>query len=241
MKWKKTDTQNAYNINKNVSYVPKKEDRLDVVIDILDENIEHKKMMHPYFPPQVKTADEIEIETSKTNEEFTELKAEYDRINDAVTDQKKQYKLTDLVDDIIDESNPFQNLVTEDIWIEDDIFDDKDNLDTVDTSKDILKGIKENDPFLDFNVSNEAIIDDLFESSGDDEDITTDDNEPEFMKAKPAISEDEISLPDTNVVSTNTGPKQSKKFFTTRMKAAVRAAEKVKKNIKDKEIKKQDN
>lgn len=57
------------------------------------------------------------------------------------------------------------------------------------------------------------------------------------MKAKPAISEDEISLPDTNVVSTNTGPKQSKKFFTTRMKAAVRAAEKVKKNIKDKEIK----
>ena len=142
-----------------------------------------------------------------------------------------------MVDDIIDESNPFQNLVTEDIWIEDDIFDDKDNLDTVDTSKDILKGIKENDPFLDFNVSNEAIIDDLFESSGDDEDITTDDNEPEFMKAKPAISEDEISLPDTNVVSTNTGPKQSKKFFTTRMKAAARAAEKVKKNIKDKEIK----
>ena len=51
MKWKKTDTQNAYNINKNVSYVPKKEDRLDVVIDILDENIEHKKMMHPYSPP----------------------------------------------------------------------------------------------------------------------------------------------------------------------------------------------
>ena len=143
-----------------------------------------------------------------------------------------------MVDDIIDESNPFQNLVTEDIWIEDDIFDDKDNPDTVDTSKDILKSIKENDPFLDFNVSNEAIIDDLFESSDDDEDITTDDNKPEFMKAKPAISEDEISLPDTNVVSTDTGPKQSKKFITTRMKAPVRAAEKVKKNIKDKEIKK---
>ena len=63
-----------------------------------------------------------------------------------------------MVDDIIDESNPFQNLVTEEIWIEDDIFDDKDNPDTVDTSKDILKGIKENDPFLDFNISNEAII-----------------------------------------------------------------------------------
>lgn len=39
----KTDIQNAYNINKNVFFVPKKEDPLDVVIDIIDESIEHKK------------------------------------------------------------------------------------------------------------------------------------------------------------------------------------------------------
>ena len=79
----------AHNINKNYSLVPKTEDPLDVVIDILDENTERKKMIHPYVPPQVKTADEIEIETSETNNEFAKLKAEYDRINDAATEQKK--------------------------------------------------------------------------------------------------------------------------------------------------------
>lgn len=36
-----TEIQNAYDINKSVSFVPKQED--DVVIYILDENIEHKK------------------------------------------------------------------------------------------------------------------------------------------------------------------------------------------------------
>ena len=47
-----------------------------------------------------------------------------------------------MVDDTIDKSNPFQNLGTEDIWIEDSIFDGKDHADIVDTSKDILKDIK---------------------------------------------------------------------------------------------------
>ena len=41
----------------------------------------------------------------------------------------------------------FQFLNTEDIWIEDDIFYYKDHPDIVDTSNDILKAIRENDPF----------------------------------------------------------------------------------------------
>ena len=72
---------------------------------------------------------------------------------------KTKKKITNLVDDVIDESNPFQNLGTEDISLEDDIFDEKS---VVDISKDILKGIKENDLFLDFNIPTELIIDDLF-------------------------------------------------------------------------------
>ena len=52
--------------------------------------------------PQVKTADETEIETQATNEEFAKLKAEYDRINDAAAEQKKQTDVIDLVDDIVD-------------------------------------------------------------------------------------------------------------------------------------------
>ena len=73
------ETENVYKINKTVSFVPKTEKPLDVVIDILGEDVEHKKMTHPYVSPQVKTADEIEIETQATNDKFAKLKAEYDR------------------------------------------------------------------------------------------------------------------------------------------------------------------
>ena len=38
-------------INKSVSFVLKQEDPLHVVVDILVENSEHKKMTHPYVPP----------------------------------------------------------------------------------------------------------------------------------------------------------------------------------------------
>ena len=166
----KSDIQNAYNINKERLFVPKKEDPLDVVIDILDEPVEYKKMMHHYVPPQVETADVIETEMQQVDNEFAKLKADCDQINEAVTEQKKQNQITDLVDDIIDESNPFQNIDTEDMWIEDDIFDNTDNQNIVDVSKDILKDIKESDPYLDFSRPTSSIIDDLFESS-DNENI----------------------------------------------------------------------
>ena len=78
---------------------------------------------------------------------------------------KTKKKITNLVDDIIDESNPFQNLGTEDISLEDDIFDEGDEKSVVHISKDILKGIKENDLFLDFNIPTELIMDDLFNES----------------------------------------------------------------------------
>ena len=79
-----------------------------------------------------------------------------------MTEQKNQNEITDLVDDI--------NIDTEDIWIEDDIFDNNDNQNIVDASKDILKIIKESDPYLDFNRPTSSIIDNLFESS-DNENI----------------------------------------------------------------------
>ena len=158
-----SNIKNAYNINKGGPFVPKTEDPLEKVIDILDyENEEHKKMTHPYVPPQVQTADETETETRQVDNEFAKLKADYNQINDAVTEQKKQEKITALVDDVIAEDNPFQNLGTEDIWIDDDIFDNQYNQDIVNVSEDMLKGIEEHDPYLDFNVPTETIIDDLF-------------------------------------------------------------------------------
>ena len=72
--------------------------------------------------------------------------------------------------DIIDKDNPSQNLSTEDILIEDDLFDQNDKGDIVNISKDILKNIKENDPFLDCNIQTDVVIEELF----DNVDLTND-------------------------------------------------------------------
>ena len=129
--------------------MPKIEDPLDTVIEILDDlDVEHKKEMYPYVPPQVQTADEIETETTLVDDEFTDLNTKYDEINDVATTQKKQQKVADLVDDVIDESKPFQNLGTEDIWIEDDILDKNDSKETIEISKNILKDIIKLIPFF---------------------------------------------------------------------------------------------
>ena len=72
--------------------------------------------------------------------------------------------------DIIDKDNPSQNLSTEDILIEDDLFDQNDKGDIVNISKDILKNIKENDPFLDCNIQTDVVIEELF----DNVDLTSD-------------------------------------------------------------------
>ena len=67
--------------------------------------------------------------------------------------------------------NYFQNLRTEDILIEDDLFNSKDPADIIDTSKDIIADIKDSDPFLDFSVPTSAIIDDLFDPAAESGDI----------------------------------------------------------------------
>ena len=187
--------RNAYNINKGRLFVPKIEDPLDTVIEILDDtNVEHKKMC-PYVPPQVQTADEVETETALVDEEFTDLRTKYDEINDVATEQKKQHKITNLVDDIIDKSNPFQNLGTEDIWIEDDLFDKNDNKETIEISKDILKDVNKNDPFLDFSVPTEQIISDIF----DDADLTDDEVTIENVTDDETVSEKVIIASDDDL------------------------------------------
>ena len=204
----KSDIENAYNINKDRLFVPKKEDPLDVIIDILGEQVEHKKMMHSCASPQAQTADVIETKTQHVDDKFANLKADYDQINDASTEQKKQNEVTDSVDNIIDESNQFQDISAEDIWIEDNIFDNNnDDRSIVDVSKDIFPGIKENDLYLGFNIPTSAIIDDLFEPSDDD----SNDEGPELILAKTVIPQPNIVIPNIDSVSLDTGSQKSKK------------------------------
>ena len=88
------------------------------------------------------------------------------------------------------------------------------NQDIVDVSKDILKGIKESDPYLDFNLPTSAIIYDLYEPSDDEKDVTIEDlssadDEPELIIVKTAVYQKDIIKLDTNTVSIDTGPAQS--------------------------------
>ena len=56
---------NAHNINCGRLFVPKIEDPLGTIIEILgDPYVELEKEMYPYVPPQVQTVDEIETETA---------------------------------------------------------------------------------------------------------------------------------------------------------------------------------
>ena len=79
------------------------------------------------------------------------------------------------------------------------------------------------------DIDNDVTIEDLFNPS---------DDEPDFIIAEPAISDDEIFVPNINEVSIDTGPNQRKKFITARMRGALRAAEKVKEKYKKQRKKK---
>ena len=70
----------------------------------------------------------IEIETKEENEEFDYIFSKYKKIDNASTEQKKQNNIIDLIDVVLDESNPFNTMKTEteDIFIDDDMFDDTD-------------------------------------------------------------------------------------------------------------------
>ena len=224
-----------------VFFNPKIEDPLDTVIEILDDpDAEHKKEMFPYVPPQVQTPKEIETETKLVDDEFIDLKTKFDEVNDVVTELKKQQKIATLIDDVIDEKNPFQNLGTEDIWIEDDLFDKNDGKETIEISKDILKDISKNDPFLDFTVPTELVISDIFDDTTDEEltddeviveDVTDDDvtdndlsdsEEPEEIITTPAYVQ---WNPKNTEVSTDKRPRI---FLSTDYNRKVKVANKIK-------------
>ena len=82
-------------------------------------------MEHPYVKPQVQDAETIQIETKK---KFDDLFSKYREIDNAATEQKKQNDIIGLIDDELDESNPFNTMKTETehIFIDDDLINDND-------------------------------------------------------------------------------------------------------------------
>ena len=119
-------------INDDRIFEPKIEDPLDYVIEIFDQpDPEHKKSMYPYVEPTVQTADKID---------FIDLQTKFDKVNDVATEQKKQKKIEDTIETVIDNTNPFNTF--EDFWWEDDMFSNRDSPATADTSKNIINKIQ---------------------------------------------------------------------------------------------------
>ena len=148
---------------------------------------------------------------------------------------------------MIDENNPHSNIETADFWLEDDIFDKKDEKNITDFSNELLKIINENNLFLDFNIPTEKIIEDIF---GDDtknnvtiEDVTDDENIRKILPSDvESISEPEEIIvttanteldPKNTTVSANIKPR---KYNSTQYNNTVRAANKIKNKYKKKII-----
>ena len=83
----------------------------------LKKPLKHKKIEHPYVEPQVQDAEAIEIETKKEDDEFFDLEQKFNVKDNAATEQKKQNGLKDLVDDVLDENNPFNDEIKTEVII----------------------------------------------------------------------------------------------------------------------------
>ena len=166
----KTHIQKKKKKNDGHIFNPKVEDLLDTVIEILDNpSGEHEKEMFPYDPPQVQTPTKTVTETKLIDDKFIALKRKFDEVNDVATQLKTQQKITASIDDVIDEKNPFQNLGTEDIWIEEDLFDKNDSKETIELSKRHFKRHYQKQPIFDFTALTEQVITDIVDGATDEE------------------------------------------------------------------------
>ena len=131
----------AKKINDGRIFEPKIEDPLDDAIEIIDlPDHEHKKSMYSYVEPTVQTADEIDKAQKLIDDDFIDLKTKFDKVNDVATEQKKQKKIEDTIETVIDDQNPFNTF--DDFWWEDDLFNNRDSQDAIDASKNILNEIQ---------------------------------------------------------------------------------------------------
>ena len=89
--------------------------------------------MFLYNEPTVETADEIETKQKLIDEDFIDLQTKFDQVNDAAAEQKKEKKIEDLIDSVIDDKKPFRTF--DDFWWEDKMFSERDSVLTVEASK----------------------------------------------------------------------------------------------------------
>ena len=149
--------------------------------------------MFPYVEPTVETADKIDEKQEIIDTDFIDLKSKFDKVNDVVSEQKKEKEIEDTIENIFDTNN------FDDFWWEEDLFDKTDSAATVDASKKILKDIRPVD-----NRTIQEIIDDQFIPIDDrtqqelkDDDYLSFESENEAEDNKVTI-EDDFDIDDFN-------------------------------------------
>ena len=85
--------------------------------------------MFPYVEPTVETANEIDKRQEIIDTDFIDLKSKFDKVNDLISEQKKEKEIEDTIENIFDTNN------FDDFWWEEDLFDKTDSTAMVYTSK----------------------------------------------------------------------------------------------------------
>ena len=125
------------------------------LVDDLFKNLKHKKIEHPYIERQVQDT-EIQVQ----NDNFSDLEQLFNEVDDnAAAELKKQNDIFSLIDDILDENNVFNDeLKTEGIYIEGNLFDDTDQRDIKKISEDKVSEINPPDILLIVDLPDEDPI-----------------------------------------------------------------------------------
>ena len=109
----KEDEKIIQEIDKTRNFVEKPDQFVEELIYRLFKDLEHKKVEHSYVKLTVQDAATIEKETE--NDKFLDLYRIFDEVNDGATQQKKDNEVIDLMDDINDEVNLFNNTFEADL------------------------------------------------------------------------------------------------------------------------------
>lgn len=120
-----------------------------------------------------------------------------DKVNSAATEQKIQADAINLIDDILNENNPFKNINTEDIWIEDNLFDNNDRQDVKSVSKEIIDTVNPINDIVSFDDNVPAANDTNIIPFDDDIPIEIDNDFP----IETITTEDNIDIPSDNGIA----------------------------------------
>ena len=100
----------AKKLNDSRIFEPKIQNPLDDFIEIIDEpNPEHKKTTFPYMEPTVQLPNETEDSQRRIDDDYTDLIAKINRVNNVDTEQKKQKEIEDVIESVIKYPIPTDN------------------------------------------------------------------------------------------------------------------------------------